>query len=628
LRRFLWVACGYTVLHVALVSVDLLDPVTYPFGPAWNPAVGLALALLLMGGIVYAPVVALAASLAAVIVGGEGPFRALADGGAMAIFCGAGALVLRMSLHLELRLRSLRDLLLLFGVGVATAALHAAALLLVRSAFAEDIVSPFLRLWAGDILGIVVITPFVLLHVPPERLRWPGLDNLVEGASILLVLWIDFGLHAAQKFRFFYLLILPLVWVATRHGLKGATAAVVLAQIGLLVAVQAVPFRDPSLTLLQVIMLTLSTTALLLGTVVSEQRRARAALDAVISMAPDGVMTIDEAGRVESANPACERLFRCTAPDLVGQRLSALLPAVDVTSLPVRGEAQTLRLDGSPLLVEVAVSAASLADRRLAVAVLRDISQRKASEARLWEHHAHLSNAVRLSVSEKLASALSHQLNQPLAAVVGYTRAAQRLLREGREPVATIVEAMDQAVVQATRAGEIIRRTREFLRHGDMAPIRVAVAGLIEEAARLAVPQHAARGVTLRVEVPADLPEVIADPMQVEQVLVNLLQNACDAVSGLASANREVLVSAARGEAGWVTVTVRDNGPGIAEDIAERLFTPFTTSKANGMGMGLFIAASIVEAHGGTMRVESRPGEGAAFSFGLPAATDDHEPAP
>lgn len=284
-----------------------------------------------------------------------------------------------------------------------------------------------------------------------------------------------------------------------------------------------------------------------------------------------------------------------------------------------------MRQDGTPLLVELAVNAAGLPDRRLAVAVLRDISQRKASEARLWEHHAHLSNAVRLSVSEKLASALSHQLNQPLAAVVGYTRAAQRLLRDGREPVATIVEAMDQAVIQATRAGEIIRRTREFLRHGDMAPVRVAVVGLVEEAARLAIPQHATKGVALRVEVPGDLPEVMADALQVEQVLVNLLHNACHAVTDSEATHREVRVSAALGEPGWVAVTVRDNGPGIAEDIAERLFTPFTTTKASGMGMGLFIAASIVEAHGGILRVESRPGEGAAFSFTLPTATDDHE---
>jgi PAS domain S-box-containing protein len=467
-----------------------------------------------------------------------------------------------------------------------------------------------------------------MLHIAEERLPRPSLLNLFEGASIAFVLWIDFGLHASEKFRFFYLLIMPLVWIAVRHGLKGASTAIVLAQLGLLVAVEVVPFPDHSLTVLQLIMLALSVTTLLLGSAMSERRVSRAALkdsetrlNAIVSMAPDGVLTIDDAGIIESANPACEGLLGLTTAELTGLRYADVLPGLDLATLPFRGEANAVRHDGALLPVEIAIGAADLSDRRLAVAVVRDISQRKATEARLWQRHAVLANAARLSVSEKLATALAHQLNQPLAAVIGYTRAAQRLLKSGSEPMQNIVDAMDKAVDQTARCGEIIRRTREFLSSGELQPAPIFVLDLAQEAMHLATPQYTANEVTLQLAMPTDLPLVEVDPLQVEQVLVNLLNNALDAIVMAASPRREVVLSAAVVDPHWVEVTVRDSGPGIAGDIADRLFTAFTTSKSNGMGMGLFIAKSIVEAHGGTMRVESTPGEGAAFSFTLPTAT-------
>ena len=627
------VAIAYVLLHVGLVSAALLDPVSYPAGPPWNPVTGLVLALLLLGGIAYAPLVVIAATLAGLVVRNVDPLTALFEGLAMATIYGGATVFLVERLRLDLRLEHLQDAVRLLAVGTIAAALHAATIVPFRHAGDVDLVTPYLRLWAGDILGIVVITPFLMLHIAEERLPRPSLLNVVEAASIAFVLWIDFGLHASEKFRFFYLLIMPLVWIAVRHGLKGASTAIVLAQLGLLVAVEVVPFPDHSLTVLQLIMLTLSVTALLLGSAMSERRISRAALkdsearlNAIVSMAPDGVFTIDDAGTIESANPACEGLLGFTAADLVGYNFADVLPSVDLVTLPFRGEANAVRHDGVLLPVEIAIGAADLSDRRLAIAVVRDISQRKASEARLWQHHAVLANAARLSVSEKLATALAHQLNQPLAAVIGYTRAAERLLKNGNEPMPNIVEAMEKAVAQTIRCGEIIRRTREFLSSGELQPAPIFVLDLIQEAMHLATPQYTANNVTLQLSIPTDLPLVEVDPLQVEQVLVNLLNNALDAIVMAESPRREVLLSATALDPNWVEVTVRDSGPGIARNIVDRLFTAFTTSKSNGMGMGLFIANSIVEAHGGTMRVESSPGEGAAFSFTLPTAThhDDH----
>jgi PAS domain S-box-containing protein len=376
-------------------------------------------------------------------------------------------------------------------------------------------------------------------------------------------------------------------------------------------------------------MLTMSVTTLLLGSAMSERRISRAALkdsearlNAIVSMAPDGVLTLDDAGTIESVNPAAEGLLGFVAGELVGHHVTDVLPGIDLATLPFRGESNAMRHDGALLPVEIAIGAAHLSDRRLAIAVIRDISQRKASEARLWEHHAVLANAARLSVSEKLATALAHQLNQPLAAVIGYTRAAQRLLKSGKEPMQSIVDAMDKAVDQTSRCGEIIRRTREFLSSGELQPAPIFVLDLVQEAMQLVTPQYTSNGVTLQLAIPTDLPLVEVDPLQVEQVLVNLLNNALDAIVMAASPRREVVLSAAAIGRNWVEVTVRDSGPGIAREIADRLFTAFTTSKSNGMGMGLFIAKSIIEAHGGTIRVDSRPQEGAAFSFTLPTVTD------
>jgi len=630
--RRLVVAVGYVVIHVALVSTTLLDPVIYPSGPPWNPVTGLVLALLLLGGVAYAPLVVATAAVAGLVVRNLGLGTALYDGLAMATIYGGATKVLVQRLHLDLRLERLQDSLLLLAVGTIAAGLHAAVMVPLSQVAEVDLVTHYLRLWAGDILGIVVITPFLMLHIGAERLPRPNLLNLVEAASIAFVLWIDFGLHASEKFRFFYLLIMPLVWIAVRHGLKGASAAIVLAQLGLLVAVEMVPFPDHSLTLMQLIMLTLSVTTLLLGSAMSERRISRAALkdsetrlNAIVSMAPDGVLTLDEAGTIESVNPAGESLLGLTAADLEGRHFADVLPGLDLATLPFRGESNAVRGDGALLPVEIAIGAADLSDRRLAVAVVRDISQRKATEARLWEHHAHLANAARLSVSEKLATALAHQLNQPLAAVIGYTRAAERLLKNGSEPRQTIVDAMDKAVAQTARCGEIIRRTREFLSSGELQPAPIFVLDLVQEAMHLVTPQCTANDVLLQLAIPTDLPLVDVDPLQIEQVLVNLLNNALDAIVMAESPRREVLLSAAALDHNWVEITVRDSGPGIARAIADRLFTAFTTSKTNGMGMGLFIAKSIVEAHGGTMRVESSPGEGAAFSFTLPTATEYHD---
>ncbi|MBF0561453.1 MAG: MASE1 domain-containing protein [Alphaproteobacteria bacterium] len=631
LLRRLTFGAAYVVLHEALVAADLLDPVAYHFGPPWNPAVGLALALLLMGGVAYVPLVAFAAILANVQIRGFGlTLFSLGEGMAVAAIYGAAAKILLRHQWLDTRLSSFHDTVRLLSVAIGAAMVHALILLLFRHAGDGDVVNLFLRHCASDILGIVVVTPFLLLHGGEKLLPRPIFGNIVEAFSIIMVLWVDFGMHASEKFRFFYLLFVPLVWIAVRHGLKGATAGILLAQLGLMVAIQFVPFRDPSLTLLQLIMLTLSITALLLGALVSEQRRTSAALKAIVTMAPDGVMTIDEANVIETANSACEAMFGMRAAELVGKRLDAVLSVLGPAVLPFRGETKAVRHDGTTFPVDVAIGDIDLPNRRLAVVIIRDISLRKAMDTQLWEHQSNLANVARLSESEKLATVLAHQLNQPLSAVIGYTRASQRLLRGGLEPMETILTAMDKAVVQAERSGDIIRSIRDFLSNGSMNMAPITISGLFDESARVVAHAFEASEIALQFDCPASLPPVMADPLQVEQVLVNLLHNAREAITSADSKTRVVQISAKLTpmEPDFVEITVHDSGPGILPDIAENLFTPFTTSKASGMGMGLFIAMSIIEAHGGMMRVASASTTGASFYFTLPIATVAHDPTP
>jgi two-component system, LuxR family, sensor kinase FixL len=619
----------YLALQVGLAATDLVDASVYPLGPVWNPSAGLALAALLLGGWSYLPLVVVGNVATGILIRGLGPAIGMADGLMMGLVFGGAAHLLGASGRLtSSRLDSLVRLL---AGGIVAGGIHA----VLRSGLAESgqMLDVVLRLWAGDVLGVVVVTPLLMVQLREGSLPRPTIGNVIEGASIMLTLWVDFGLHAAQKFRFFYLLFMPLVWIATRHGLRGATVGIALAQFGLLVAIRLVPLRDESLTLLQLIMLTLAGTTLLLGARVSGERWSRAELkdsetrlNAIVTTAPDGVLTIDQTGRIESANPACEELFAIAAFDLVGRNIASVLPHVDLETQDSSTETVALRHGTERLSVEVAVGIAQLSSRRLAVVVIRDISRRKASEARAWEHRTHLEQATRLSMSERLAAELAHQLNQPLAAAIGYCRACQRLLRAGSEPMATVIDAMDKAVAQAERAGEIIRSTRDFLASGAMRLETTVVGDLIAEAAGPFAPRYAAANVPLRLAVPAGLPRVAADGLQVEQVLVNLLQNALDAITGDSCPNGEVCVSAAFSTPGWVAITVADNGPGIAADVVERLFSPFTTTKATGMGMGLFIARSIIEAHGGTLVVgsqsgQSRPGRVTTFTFTLPIWT-------
>ena len=219
----------------------------------------------------------------------------------------------------------------------------------------------------------------------------------------------------------------------------------------------------------------------------------------------------------------------------------------------------------------------------------------------------------------EMASTLAHELNQPLAAIANYLQGSRRLLRDSPdERAALVLDALDKAAEQAVRAGDVIQRLRDFVSRGETERRIESISKLIEEASALALVGVKELGVrvTMQFDPKADL--VLADRVQIQQVVVNLLRNAIDAMRGARPA--ELKVRVALEPPGFTVISVSDTGSGIGEEVRGRLFEPFMTTKKEGMGVGLSICRTIVEAHGGSIKGENNPGPGATFSFTLPLA--------
>ncbi len=246
--------------------------------------------------------------------------------------------------------------------------------------------------------------------------------------------------------------------------------------------------------------------------------------------------------------------------------------------------------------------------------------RRKRAEEQARLHLQQLAHVTRLSSMGEMASAIAHEVNQPLTAVVNYSRACIRLLRSGRASADEIVGSMEQAAAQAERASQIIRHLRSFVRKDDAQLGPVELNYLVTEAVRLVQPEARQSTVEIATELGDGLPRVLADNIQIQQVLVNLVRNAVEAINGADPERREVRVGTRRGPEDTVEAWVEDSGPGFDDRMAEKVFQPFFSTKAEGMGIGLAISRSIVEAHHGRIWATSEPGRGARFCLALPAA--------
>jgi two-component system, LuxR family, sensor kinase FixL len=280
------------------------------------------------------------------------------------------------------------------------------------------------------------------------------------------------------------------------------------------------------------------------------------------------------------------------------------------------------RKDGSTFPMELAVGEMRSGAQHFFTGFIRDLTERQQTEARLQELQSELVHVSRLTAMGEMASALAHELNQPLSAISNYMKGSRRLLENSTdERVGMVRDAMDKAAEQALRAGQIIRRLRDFVARGESERRVEDVKKLVEEASALALVGAKDRGVRVRFDLEPGVDFVLADKVQIQQVLLNLIRNAIEAMEGCD--RRDLVIATARAADNMVAISVADSGAGIAPEIAAQLFQPFVTSKAQGMGVGLSISRTIIEAHGGTIAPHPNSGGGTVFSFTLPAVAKE-----
>jgi PAS domain S-box-containing protein len=632
-KRTAAIAAAYVVTYVALDWGSSLDPLGPLAITPWNPPPGLSLALLLAAGLRFAPALFVAALAAEVVVRGLPAGFVAAAVSSLVIAAGytAAAWLVRGPLRVDRRLATLRDVAWFVAVVVVATSCVAVGYVAVYTAAghiaAPDFIRSALQFWLGDAIGILVTTP-VLLHLfrPRDgaRLHWSWEAGL-QGLALAAALWVAFRIAPEEAARFFYVLFLPLIWISVRHGVPGAAAALLAIQLGIVAAVWIEGYAPATVLELQLLMAALTVTGLFLGGVVSERRRARETLEAreaelasVLRTAPDGIVVLDDSGRIASANDAAGAMFGASAEALAGLGIAELIPNLPLEAAPIRrAERIARRRDGATFPVELALGRARADARSLYIGVLRDVSERKAIEVRLREREAELDRSLRLAAAAETASALAHELSQPLSAIATYVRACAVMLERPDEYRARLAETMRTVSAEVGRAGEVVRRLRDFFRSGTSRLERVAVAELLQGGADRLARRLERHRIDLRMETAPGLPAVLVDRLQIETVLHNLLANAIDAIIAADSPERTVRIRAVHAAHGSVRITVADSGPGLAGEVVEDMFRPFATTKPDGMGLGLAISRSIVENHGGRL-VAERSAEGAVFSFTLP----------
>jgi two-component system sensor kinase FixL len=532
------IGIAWLAAYVALEWVSFIHEYKgLPVTP-WNPGLGALVALMILSGVGYALVlfagvliaefVVLKSSLHWPIVVG---IAAIIAGG-----YGAGAAVARKTLRLDVGLQRLRDVLWLLAVGMVGAAVVAALLsllLLVDDQLElSDVLVTAGPLLVGDAIGIAVMTPLILrlaLRRSPSALQ--RLARLAPELALFLlvvaaVLWIIVGSEPASGFKFFYLLFLPVVVIAVRHGLDGACLGLAITQLGLVGLLLRHGYDANTFTEFQTLMLVLTATGLVVGVVVTERAHANRAIRQV-----------------------------------------------------------------------------------------EDLLRKKEAE---------VMQAARVNLVSGMASALAHEISQPMTAARALARSAQHLVRGPNGDLTRADGNLTDMIAQIDHAAAVVRRMRDFLRRGRPHVSTIDVGPMLEEIVKLQRLDASTRHIDMVVDVPGDLPPIHGDRVQLEQVILNLTRNAMEAIAETRRADGSIRLSARRSERpNELEIGVADNGPGIDASLAGRLFEPLTTSKKEGLGLGLSICASIVEAHGGRIWLQSHAAGATEFRLSLPLRQPD-----
>lgn len=499
----------------------------------WNPGLGVMFAVMVMGRF-YAPL----ALIVGVVLAEAFVLRSdlewpviLAISLIIACSYAAVARFARLRLRLDVGLHRLSDIVVLLLSGTAGAVITAILLTVLLMAVGHfevrDILPASVPLLVGDVIGVGVMTPLLLRGA----LAWRN-TNLqhalrlapevaVFAVVITLVLWLILAVEPVNEYQFFYILFLPVVVAAIRHGLDGACLTLAATQLGLVGLLHRFGYDANAFIAFQTLMLALTATGLIVGVVVSERQAA------------------DDA-------------FHAAA-------------------------------------------------------------------AKLKEREAEATQAARFNLVSGMASALAHEINQPMTAARALARSAQQLLRASEPDLARADANLTTMIAQVDHAAGIVRRMRDFLRRGQPHFSTIEVPDLLDDALALARSEATARKVDIELVCEAGLPPIHGDRIQLQQVVLNLIRNAIDAIVSTGQSDGRIRVGAKLlPESAGLEISVSDNGPGIRPDLVQQVFDPLTTSKEEGLGLGLSISASIIEAHGGRIWLHAHAPGATEFRFVLP----------
>ena len=366
---------------------------------------------------------------------------------------------------------------------------------------------------------------------------------------------------------------------------------------------------------------------------ITQSRRVEASavlLNSILQTVPDPMIVIDDQGLIQSFSATAQRLFGYTSEEVLGRNVSMLMPPPDCDRHDeylrryretgkkhiIGGNRRVFgrRKDGSVFPHTLHVGEATGGGKRVFAGFLRDLTETEMAETRLLELQRELAHIARVSEMGTLATTIAHELNQPLMAITNFVQTAADLLdRSNSSSLAIVTEALREAGEEAIRAGEIVKRLRSFVSRGELERSLESPAQLVTDACKLVEADAKYREIDWTIVAPDSPSSVLVDRVQIQQVILNLLRNAIDAIGMIGKVEVRIIL-----EGEMVRFEVSDNGPGVPEDRVERLFEPFSTSKKDGMGMGLAICRSIVEAHGGQLWYQRNKLGGAEFIFALP----------
>ena len=504
----------------------------------------------------------------------------------------------------------------------------------------------------SNVLAALIFVPVILTWsaLEPVMLRQGGRAQLAEVAALVAgllavsVVVFDSGMSpSAGPPTLLYLPIPFLIWAALRFGpaLTSAAYAIVAFLVVWGAANGRGPFHAAALLYdalpIQLFLMSLSVPLLLLAAVIEERRASERRLRAseelfstAFHQGPDAIaLSSREDGRIIEANARWLQLMGY-AP---GTRADAVAPLMDHLDDASRRRVQAMAADpphgvdleiatrdrlGRQHAALVAMAAVEVAGEPCHITILRDITQQRQAENDARDQRRQLTHLTRVASLSDFSSTIAHELNQPLTAILANAQAALRFLQRDPPNVTEIRTILDDIADADKRAGLLIHHLRLLMKKGEEEFVQVDMNHLVRDVLDFIRGEFLLRGVEVKTSFGGDLPQVRGDRVQLQQVVLNLVCNACDAMQGQ-SARRVLGIGTEQTAAGDLQLTVTDTGPGIAPDRLERVFDPFYTTKESGLGMGLAICRRIVTAHSGLLSAQSRPGEGATFRVVLPA---------